>query len=189
MQVIVIARDDDYFFGDGTSGTGKALTHVYFKAGTYAVTLRGSKVLPPFRRRVHVWPAPVETSPLSLGRAVKALAAMDWKKLDRFRIQQMFAYLIVCQQPERWGLLAAVTEHLLAQKDFDLQFRAQLSAARLEALAQLGKVELIRKPITVVGSMRSELAKIGGITPEVLIFSGRNEVSPPNMRLPTWRFG
>ena len=34
-----------------------------------------------------------------------------------------------------------------------------------------------------------ELAKIGGITPEVLIFSGMWVESPPNMRLPTWRFG
>ena len=48
---------------------------------------------------------------------------------------------------------------------------------------------LARKPITVAGSSSSDEAKIGGMTPEVLIFSGRNEVSPPNMRLPTWRFG
>ena len=34
-----------------------------------------------------------------------------------------------------------------------------------------------------------ELAKIGGITPEVLIFSGICVESPPNMRVPTWRFG
>ena len=32
-------------------------------------------------------------------------------------------------------------------------------------------------------------AKIGGMTPEVLIFSGRKELSPPYMRLPTWRLG
>ena len=43
--------------------------------------------------------------------------------------------------------------------------------------------------MAVAGSSSSEEAKIGGITPEVLIFSGRNEVSPPNMRLPTWRLG
>ena len=42
---------------------------------------------------------------------------------------------------------------------------------------------------TVVGSNSSEEAKIGGMTPDVLSFSGRNDVWPSNMRLPTWRFG
>ena len=41
----------------------------------------------------------------------------------------------------------------------------------------------------VAGISRIELAKIGGITPEVLIFSGMCVESPPNIRLPTWRFG
>ena len=46
-----------------------------------------------------------------------------------------------------------------------------------------------RKFATVAGSSSSEDAKIGGITPEVFSFSGRNEVWPSYMRLPTWRFG
>ncbi len=45
------------------------------------------------------------------------------------------------------------------------------------------------KPIIVVGSISSEEAKIGGMTPAVLIFKGRNELSPMNMRLPCWRLG
>ena len=35
----------------------------------------------------------------------------------------------------------------------------------------------------VSGSSSSELAKIGGMTPEVLIFSGMWVESPPNTRL------
>ena len=38
--------------------------------------------------------------------------------------------------------------------------------------------------MAVAGSRSSELAKMGGITPAVLIFSGRNELSPPYIRLP-----
>ena len=45
------------------------------------------------------------------------------------------------------------------------------------------------KPASVAGSSSSDEAKIGGMTPAVLSFSGRCEVSPWNMRLPTWRFG
>ena len=48
---------------------------------------------------------------------------------------------------------------------------------------------LAEKLAMVVGSSSSEDAKIGGMTPEVLSFSGRNEVWPSYMRLPTWRFG
>src|SRR3954471_16578279 len=45
------------------------------------------------------------------------------------------------------------------------------------------------KLATVVGSSKSEEAKIGGITPEVLSLSGRCEDWPSNMRLPTCRLG
>ena len=41
----------------------------------------------------------------------------------------------------------------------------------------------------VAGMSSSELAKIGGITPDTLSLSGRCELSPPNMRLPCWRLG
>ena len=41
----------------------------------------------------------------------------------------------------------------------------------------------------VAGKSSSEEAKIGGITPEVLILSGRCEASPPYILLPTWRLG
>ena len=56
-------------------------------------------------------------------------------------------------------------------------------------LAQPGMLAVGEKLATVAGSSSSEEAKIGGMTPEVLSFSGRCEVSPWNMRLPTWRFG
>ncbi len=55
--------------------------------------------------------------------------------------------------------------------------------------AQLGRLFSDANCNAVAGSSKRLEAKIGGITPEVLIFSGRNEVSPPNMRLPTWRLG
>ena len=45
------------------------------------------------------------------------------------------------------------------------------------------------KLASVAGSSSSDEAKIGGMTPEVLSFSGRCEASPPNILLPTWRFG
>ena len=43
--------------------------------------------------------------------------------------------------------------------------------------------------MAVAGSNSRLEAKIGGITPAVLILSGMNEVSPPLMRLPVWRLG
>ena len=40
-------------------------------------------------------------------------------------------------------------------------------------------------PTLVVGNSSSDEAKIGGMTPAVLSFSGRNEVWPSYRRLPT----
>jgi hypothetical protein len=45
------------------------------------------------------------------------------------------------------------------------------------------------KPASVAGSSSSDEAKIGGITPAVFSLSGRCDVSPWNIRLPTWRLG
>ncbi len=125
-------------FGDGTTGTGRSVYHVYFKGDSFTVSLQAGDG-PAFRRRVYAWPAPGDVSPLSLGRAVKYLAGMEWKKMDLPRIQQMFAFLVLCEQPERWALLDRVAEHLLKEKELDLQYRAQLYTARMQALAHLGK--------------------------------------------------
>jgi hypothetical protein len=39
----------------------------------------------------------------------------------------------------------------------------------------------------VAGKRMIDEAKIGGITPDMLSLSGRNELWPPYRRLPTWR--
>ena len=64
---------------------------------------------------------------------------MEWKKLGPISIREIFTFLIQCDQPNRWRLLDQVAQHLLEQKDDNLEFRSQLYAARLEALAQLGQ--------------------------------------------------
>jgi tetratricopeptide (TPR) repeat protein len=128
-------------FGDGTTGKGRSATHVYFRGGAYTVTLKGPPGLPPFRREVYVWPAPGENSPLSLGRAVRALAESDWPASSPERLKQIFAFARTCEQPERWPLLGAVAERLLGRPDLDLKERAQLVTTRMEALAAQGQAQ------------------------------------------------
>ncbi len=128
-------------FGDGTGGTGRSLRHVYFKEGDYQVTLRSGPGLPVFRRTVNVWPEPGETNPLSLAQAVTTLEGMDWKKLGDERVREIFAYLILCAQPNRWPLLDQVAQYLLGRKEDNLDFKSQLVTARLEALTQLGRAD------------------------------------------------
>jgi tetratricopeptide (TPR) repeat protein len=147
-------------FGDGTTGAGPTVTHVYFKGGPYRVTLRCGTALRPFRRSVYVWPAPGETSPLSLLRAVRALEGMRWQKLGVERVKQIFAFLLVCGQSERWRLLEAVARHLLAQDDLDLQYRAQLWAARIEALASLNRA---KEALRLAARPRKEFARVPGL--------------------------
>jgi tetratricopeptide (TPR) repeat protein len=125
-------------FGDGVQGSGKAVSHVYFKPGNYRVSLTSAAGLAPFRRTVHVWPAPGATSPLSLAAAVRALESDDWKKADRQRLNEMIEFLTICEQPERWKLLEAVTSHLLATET-DLPAKGTELALRIEALAELGR--------------------------------------------------
>jgi tetratricopeptide (TPR) repeat protein len=128
-------------FGDGAKATGRSVTHVYLKDGDYPVTLQAAADLPPFRRTVTVWPAPGTTSPLSLDTAIKALAAEQWQKWPPERLRQLYAFLTVCEQNqrERWALLDAVTAHLLTQPDLEVEERTELTTARMEALANLGK--------------------------------------------------
>ncbi len=134
-------KDTDHLlwdFGDGVTANGRSVHHVYFKPGNYKVTLTSVAGLAPFRRMVHVWPAPGATSPLSLAAAVRALNSDDWKKADRQRLNEVVEFLTICERPERWKLLEAVTGHLLATET-DLAAKATLLNIRIEALGEIGR--------------------------------------------------
>ncbi len=124
--------------GDGTQRRGASLVHCFFKEEDAVVKLGGGS-LPAFQRRFRVWAESGEMSPLSLGLVVETLEQMEWRKLDVGRVREIFSYLQVCEQPNRWGLLAEVAEFLMQQPGVDLESRSQYVAARLEALGQLGK--------------------------------------------------
>jgi tetratricopeptide (TPR) repeat protein len=125
-------------FGDGVTGSGRSVHHVFFKPGNYKVTLTSAEGLSPFKRSVHVWAAPGATSPLSLGAAVRALNSDDWKKADRQRLNEVVEFLTICERPERWKLLEAITGHLLADET-DRAARATLLNIRIEALGEVGR--------------------------------------------------
>ncbi|MBI2805816.1 MAG: hypothetical protein HYX68_12625 [Planctomycetes bacterium] len=126
-------------FGDGMTATGRSPTHIYFKENDYIVSLNAGGGLPPFKRRVRIWPEPGDSSPLSLATAVDALSSLEWKKLELSRVREIFTFLRLSEQANGWALLDQVAQHLLAQKDVDLESRAQYVAARIEALTQEGK--------------------------------------------------
>ena len=135
-------RDADklqWDFGDGTTGKGFSHTHIYFREGDYVISLSSGSGLPAFKRKIRVWPEPGDSSPLSLEHAVGALTAMEWKKLEPGCIREIFSFLKICEQPNRWALLDGVTEFLLAQKDVDLELRTQLITSRMQALTQQGR--------------------------------------------------
>jgi tetratricopeptide (TPR) repeat protein len=144
-------------FGDGTTGKGRSATHVYFRGDTYTVTLKGPAGLSPFRREVHVWPVPGENSPFTLGRAVKSLADSDWPKSSPERLKDIFAFLRSSEQPERWPLLGDVAAQLMSRPDLDLKERAQLVAARMEALAAQGKAQ---QALKLYGEALPQFAKV-----------------------------
>lgn len=122
-------------FGDGTAGTGRSPTHVYFKRGQYAVTLKSHPKLPPFRRICHQWISDMPTSPLALGKAVDALESIQIEKLDAAMLHDMLHFLLICEQPTRWPLMERLCRHLLAQKGLDVKYRAHLYTSLMLAMA------------------------------------------------------
>ena len=78
-------------FGDGSKGTGRTVTHVYLKDGDYTVSLQSVPGVPPFRRTVAVW-RPGATSPLSLGVAIRAIAASDWRKSPADQVRPVIRF-------------------------------------------------------------------------------------------------
>ncbi len=125
-------------FGDGTKGTGRSIRHAYFKSGLYTVTLTSPGVAP-YKRSVYVWPSPGDTNPLSLSRAITALEAVNWSAFSPQQINQMFDFLLQCEQPERWALLEKVSRQILTRTNIDPKFRAVARATLMEAMARMGK--------------------------------------------------
>jgi tetratricopeptide (TPR) repeat protein len=121
-------------FGDGTTGTGLNPSHVYLSEGEFNVTLKSGD-LPIMKRTVYVWTPPISTSPLSLGKAVKVIDQMEWKKLKPAQIKTIFEYLMICEQATRWPLMEKVTTHLLATPNEDPKLRALLYSQLIQSMA------------------------------------------------------
>lgn len=147
-------------FGDGTTGTGRSVRHVYFRNGPYKVSLAVGKS-PAFHRTVTAWAVPGATSPLALPRTVEAIATSEWRKLDAVRLNQLVEFLLVCGTSNRWPLAEQVAGFLLARPaaDQDPQVRATLYALRMRALAELGRA---REALKLVEPAAREFAKLPG---------------------------
>lgn len=127
--------------GDGTTATGRSVTHVYFDEGPYPVKLTSGPGLAPAQRTVAVWNAPVVSSPFSPGKAVRVMAGWDLAKLDAPRLRQAFNFLRVCEQADHWPLLEAVSRQVLAGANVDPPARAAAHVALMESLARQGKAD------------------------------------------------
>ncbi len=146
-------------FGDGTKGTGPSPTHVFFKSGEYQVTMNAGADVPPVTQRVYMWTAPSPTSPYSLARAVELLTTSEWEGWDTQRVNSLFDFLIVSEQPNRWPLVEKIGRHLLKQPDVDLKRRVSLQTTLMEALAEQGRgteaMQLMQEALTAAGKLPS----------------------------------
>ncbi len=136
---IADAKNIQWDFGDGNHGSGHSPTHVYFISGEYIVTMNAGAGLPPITQRVYMWTAPAPTSPYSLAKTVELLTTSEWTKWDMQRINSLFDFLTVSEQPNRWPLVEKIGRHLLAQPDVDLKRRVVLQTTIMEALAEQGR--------------------------------------------------
>jgi tetratricopeptide (TPR) repeat protein len=150
-------------FGDGTRGTGASPMHVYFQGGEYSVTMNAPGI-PPVTQRVYMWTAPVPTSPFSLAKAVDLLLNDDWQQWETQRINSLFDFLTLSEQPNRWPLVEKIGRHLLAQPDLDLKRRVTLQTIIMEALAEQGRagdaIKLMGDALSAAGRLASLQAMV-----------------------------
>ena len=146
-------------FGDGTHGSGGSPSHVYLKSGEYRVTMNAGGNHPPITQRVYMWIAPSPTSPHSLARAVALLSTSDWTGWDTQRVNSLFDFLAVSEQPNRWPLVEKIGRHLLNQPDLDIKRRVTLQTMIMQALAEQGRgaeaMQLMQDALTAAGKLPS----------------------------------
>ena len=125
-------------FGDGSTGVGSSVRHVYYTPGDYTVTLTGGGTFPPFRKRVHVWAAPGVVSPLSIRYVIRDIEASDVSTLPPERQDLIFDFLQSTEAPQRWPLLERLSRHRLTESGLDPQYRAELYKSLIAALGHAG---------------------------------------------------
>jgi tetratricopeptide (TPR) repeat protein len=149
----------EWDFGDGSTGRGRSVSHLYFEPGAYAVTMKAGPSQPAIARRIYMWAAPAPTSPFSLAQAIDLLSATDWKKWDAQRVNSLFDFLAVSEQPNRWPMVEQVSRHLLTDQGIDVRRRVSLLTILMEALAQQGRgaesMKLVDEALTVAGRLNS----------------------------------
>lgn len=149
----------EWDFGDGMKGKGRSVSHLYFEPGAYAVTMRTGGGQPAITKRVYMWAAPAPTSPFSLAQAIDLLSATNWKSWDAQRVNSLFDFLVVSEQPNRWPMVEQVSRHLLADQGIDVRRRVSLLTILMEALAQQGRgvesMKLMDEALTAAGRLNS----------------------------------
>lgn len=146
-------------FGDSAAATGPSAYHVFFDASTYEVKLTSHGSLPPFRRRYQPWVPPIPTCPASLELAIRSFEKVDLARLDISRLNDLFHFLLICEQPSRWPLMERVCRQIMKNPRLDLRYRAGLYASLMKSLAEQGKAKealaLLDTSLKEIGNYRT----------------------------------
>ncbi|MEO6262893.1 MAG: PKD domain-containing protein [Chthoniobacterales bacterium] len=157
-------------FGDGTTGTGKTVEHIYFTPGDYKVSLKSPAFGFPFTQMVHVFAAPVATSPFSLAIATKLLAGVlaspTWTTTDPQKLNMIFDFLLISEQKDRWPLLEKIARHLLTLPGNDPQRRVIFYTTLMKALAEQGNGT---ESIKLMDTALNEFQKLPSMEVEIML--------------------
>ncbi|MEO8205271.1 MAG: tetratricopeptide repeat protein, partial [Chthoniobacterales bacterium] len=160
------AQKLEWDFGDGTKGTGATMEHIYFAPGDYKVSLKSPAFERPFTQTVHVYTAPVATSPFSLALATKLLGETNWKSFDPQKINMIFNFLLISEQKERWPILEKLARYLLTLPGNDAQRRAIFYTTLMKAMAEQGNGVQAMK---LMDTALNEFSKLPNLQVEVLL--------------------
>lgn len=164
FQAISHATEPDaetlaWTFEDGTRRTGRAVRHLFFEPGDTTVELKSHPDVPPFRRRVHVMDEPNPVGAHALRQAVDVIGGMALDQLPTPRLSEVYHYLRICAQPNRWPVMESVVRELLGREGLDLEYRVLLHGSLMRALAHQGhgtKVEgLLDEALALADGVRT----------------------------------
>jgi tetratricopeptide (TPR) repeat protein len=152
--------------GDGTTATGRTVTHIYFKPGEYKVWLKSSPTLSPFTKTIYVCTGTSPTSPESLSSATKILSTVNWTGWDTQQLNTIFDFLLICEQTDRWPIMEKLASHLLQQPNSDSQRRVIYYTALMQALAEQGRGS---EAIKLMDKALNEVVKLPSLQVEILL--------------------
>lgn len=151
-------------FADGTVRRGRSVRHLFFAEGDTPVSLKSHPDVPPYRSIVHVVADDNPVNPHALAETVATIEAMEVTSLEVTQLNDLFHFLRLSRQSNRWLATARVARELLNRDGLDPAYRVLLYCSLMQALAHQGleseAIALIDDAMAAAAGVRTLQARV-----------------------------